>query len=54
MQYQGPGLKERVCCYCVADSFDRFQLQDAILKRTSSVQAFTQVGGCAEQRGVGG
>ena len=42
-QFQGPGIQERVRCYAVAEGFDRYALQDAILRREGSLQAYTEV-----------
>lgn len=42
-QYQGPGIRERVRCHCVAESFDRYALQTAILRREGSLQAYAEV-----------
>ncbi|PRW58617.1 Sporulation RMD1 isoform B [Chlorella sorokiniana] len=42
-QYQGPGVQERVRCHAVADSFDRYALQDAVLRREGSLQAYAEV-----------
>ncbi|KAL4424431.1 hypothetical protein ABPG77_006369 [Micractinium sp. CCAP 211/92] len=42
-QFQGSGVQERVRCYCVAEAFDRYALQDAILRREGSLQAYADV-----------
>lgn len=42
-QFQGPGRNERVRCYAVAESFERYALQDAILRREGSLQAYAEV-----------
>lgn len=44
-RFLGRGLPIRVTCYCIGDSFDRGQLQDQILRRSSasSVRAFPDV-----------
>ena len=42
-QFQGPGIQERVRCYAVAEGFDRYALQDAILRREGSLQAYAEV-----------
>ena len=42
-QFQGPGIQERVRCYVVAEGFDRYALQDAILRREGSLQAYAEV-----------
>lgn len=42
-RYQGPGVQERVRCHAVAESFDRYALQDAVLRREGSLQAYAEV-----------
>ncbi|EFN59010.1 hypothetical protein CHLNCDRAFT_137677 [Chlorella variabilis] len=42
-QYQGQGRQERVRCHAVAEGFDRYALQDAILRREGSLQAYAEV-----------
>lgn len=42
-QFEGQGVMERVRCHCVAEGFDRYALQDAILRREGSLQAYADV-----------
>lgn len=42
-QFLGQGVQERVRCHCVAEGFDRYALQDAILRREGSLQAYADV-----------
>ncbi|KAI3433802.1 hypothetical protein D9Q98_003606 [Chlorella vulgaris] len=41
--YRGTERNERIRCYCVAEGFDRYALQDAILRREGSLQAYAEV-----------
>lgn len=44
VQYQGLGQAVRVRSYCVANGFDRYALQDAILRRNATLRAYSDVG----------
>ncbi|KFM27336.1 Sporulation protein RMD1 [Auxenochlorella protothecoides] len=43
VQYQGLGQAVRVRSYCVANGFDRYALQDAILRRNATLRAYSDV-----------
>ena len=53
-QYQGSGQQERLRCHCVAAGFDRYALQDALLRREGSLQALAEVLVSEYHRGAAG